>query len=74
MERLPAPVFWPGEFHELYSPWGHEELDTTEPTSQYKFDPFSIFFFVLYFSFLQLTSRVLIDLLNVIISVRLSSI
>ena len=18
----PAPVFWPGEFHELYSPWG----------------------------------------------------
>ena len=21
-ERLPTPVFWPGEFHELYSPWG----------------------------------------------------
>ena len=21
-ERLPAPVFWPGEFHGLYSPWG----------------------------------------------------
>ena len=20
---LPSPVFWPGEFHELYSPWGH---------------------------------------------------
>ena len=20
--RLPTPVFWPGEFHELYSPWG----------------------------------------------------
>ena len=22
-ERLPTPVFWPGEFHGLYSPWGH---------------------------------------------------
>ena len=21
-ERLPTPVFWPREFHELYSPWG----------------------------------------------------
>ena len=23
-------VFWPGEFHGQYSPWGHRELDTTE--------------------------------------------
>ena len=22
-ERLPTRVFWPGEFHGLYSPWGH---------------------------------------------------
>ena len=30
-ERLPAPVFWPGEFHGLYSPWGGpKELDMTE--------------------------------------------
>ena len=29
-ERLPTPVFWPGEFHGLYSQWDHEELDTTE--------------------------------------------
>ena len=29
-ERLPTPVFWPGEFHGLYNPWGHKELDTTE--------------------------------------------
>ena len=29
-ERLPTPVFWPGEFHGLYSPWGHKESDTTE--------------------------------------------
>ena len=26
-ERLPTPVFWPGEFHGLYSPWGCKELD-----------------------------------------------
>ena len=29
-ERLPTPVFWPGEFHGLYSSWGHKESDTTE--------------------------------------------
>ena len=29
-ERLPTPVFWPGEFHGLYSPWGHKESDTSE--------------------------------------------
>ena len=23
-------VFWPGEFHGLYSPWGQKESDTTE--------------------------------------------
>ena len=22
-ERLPTPVFWPGEFHGLYGPWDH---------------------------------------------------
>ena len=27
---LPTPVFWPGESHELYSPWSHKESDTTE--------------------------------------------
>ena len=32
-ERLPTPVFWPGEFHGLYSPWGYKELDTTEQLS-----------------------------------------
>ena len=26
-ERLPIIVFWPGEFHGLYSPWGGKELD-----------------------------------------------
>ena len=28
-ERLPTPVFWPGE----YSLWGHKESDTTEQLS-----------------------------------------
>ena len=29
-ERLPTPVFWPGEFRGLCSAWGHKESDTTE--------------------------------------------
>ena len=29
-EQLPTPVFWPGEFHGLYSPWDRKELDMTE--------------------------------------------
>ena len=24
-EWLSTPVFWPGEFHGLYSPWGYKE-------------------------------------------------
>ena len=31
--NVPTPVFWPGEFHVLYSPWGHKESDTTEQIS-----------------------------------------
>ena len=31
--RVPTPVFWPGEFHGLYSPWGHKESDMTEQLS-----------------------------------------
>ena len=33
-ERLPTPVFWPGEFHGLYSPWGRKE---SNPTSNFHF-------------------------------------
>ena len=29
----PTPVFWPGEFHGLYNPWGHKESDKTEQLS-----------------------------------------
>ena len=32
-ERLPTLVFWPGEFHGLYSPWGCRECNTTEQLS-----------------------------------------
>ena len=32
-ERLPTLVFWPREFHGLYNPWGHKELDMTERLS-----------------------------------------
>ena len=32
-ERLPTLVFWPGEFHGLYSPWCRKVLDTTEQIS-----------------------------------------
>ena len=32
-EQLPTPVFWPGEFRGLYSPWGRKESDTTEQLS-----------------------------------------
>ena len=28
-----TPVFWPGEFHGLYSPQGHKESDTTKQLS-----------------------------------------
>ena len=31
--KATTPVFWPGEFHGIYSPWGHKESDTTERLS-----------------------------------------
>ena len=36
-ERLPTPIFWSGEFHGLYRPWGHKESDTTERLSLFTF-------------------------------------
>ena len=32
-ERLPTLVFWPGQFHGLYSPRGLKESDMTESVS-----------------------------------------
>jgi len=28
-ERPPTPVFWPGEFRGMYSPWDHKDWDMT---------------------------------------------
>ena len=36
-ERLPTPVFWPGEFHGLYSPGDRKELHMTEQLSLHFF-------------------------------------
>ena len=33
VNQIPTPVFWPGKFHRLYSPWGLKELDMTEQLS-----------------------------------------
>ena len=33
-QQLPLPLFWPGEFHGLCSPWDHKESDVTERLSQ----------------------------------------
>ena len=41
-EWLSTPVFWTREFHGLYSPWGHKELDTSEPLSLSLFFKLSI--------------------------------
>ena len=32
-EKAITPVFWPGEFHGLYSPWSCNESDSTEKLS-----------------------------------------
>jgi len=32
-EQLPTPVFWPGEFHRLYSSWGYKESDMPKQLS-----------------------------------------
>ena len=32
-EWLPTPILWPGEFHQLYSPWGHKQtMSRTQPS------------------------------------------
>ena len=45
-ERLPTPVFWPGEFHELYSPWGHKELDMTEQLKKIIYIYISVYIYI----------------------------
>ena len=48
-KSYPLQYFWPGEFHELYSPWGHKESDMTERLSLSSWD--SIVMIVLHFLF-----------------------
>jgi len=43
-ERLSTPVFWPGEFHGLYSPWAHKKLEVTEPISLHKVLCINVYF------------------------------
>ena len=40
-DRLPTLVFWPGEFHGLYSSWSCKELDMTEQMLSYLVESFS---------------------------------
>ena len=50
-EWLPTAVFWPGDFHGLYSPSGRKESDTTEFT-QYRRNSLVLYMFVVPFFFL----------------------
>ena len=56
-EQLPTLVFWPGEFHGLYSLWGHKESDMTELLSLHFtcLYPFLFIYFseILSYSFVQ---------------------
>ena len=42
-KRLPSPVFWPGEFHGLHSPWGRRVW--------HNWVNFTFFFFFFFFNF-----------------------
>ena len=33
IQGYPLQYYWPGEFHELYSSWGRNEMDMTERLS-----------------------------------------
>ena len=57
-ERLPSPVFRPGEFHELCSPWGCKESDTT---ATFTFTLNCIFYAFPIISFSQEIPRNIID-------------
>ena len=44
-KQLLTPVFWLGEFHGQYSPWGQKESDTTEQLLLF-FSPFHLEHFI----------------------------
>ena len=41
-ERLPTPIFWPGEFHGLYSPWASLIAQLVKESACNEKDPSSI--------------------------------
>ena len=53
-ERLPTAVFWPGEFHGLYSPWGCKESDRTEWLSHFHFPDSLGSFYWRIFNFIEI--------------------
>ena len=54
-ERKPTPVFWPGEFHGLYSPWGCKELGTSERLSLSPINIHRDFIFFMFWDKLSIT-------------------
>ena len=58
-EQLPTPVFWPRDFHGLYSPWGRKESGMTEQLSL----SLSHFFIRLQRSYTVLSSSLLLPIL-----------
>ena len=44
--KVTTPVFWPGESHGLYSPWGHRESNTTKRLSLHFTSPPQYFSFL----------------------------
>ena len=53
-ERLPTPVFWPGESYGLHSPWGYKELNTNEWLSLSHPSPMLLVFFLSHISLFHL--------------------
>ena len=42
--KLPTPVFWPGEFLGLYSPWARKKSEMTELISLHKVLCINVYF------------------------------
>ena len=57
-ERLPTPVFWPGEFHGLYSPWSCKELDMTERLSLHFLPSVHLHFTFVQVQYLRVTAEI----------------
>ena len=47
-ERLPTPIFWPAEFHGLYSSWGQKKESHTTEQLPYMYTCIYTFFFLFF--------------------------